>query len=82
MRTVLAITGIAAADLLAAGVTAAAPAYADSGTAAYVTGGEGNQYILSCDSASTCNTTTAGTSKTFTVKITGTTSAGCPPCSR
>jgi hypothetical protein len=61
MRTVLAITGIAAAGLLAAGVTAVAPAYAGSGTAAYVTGGEGNQYILSCDSASTCNTTTAGT---------------------
>ena len=61
IRTVLAITGIAAAGLLAAGVTAVAPAYADSGTGAYVTGGEGNQYILSCDSASTCNTTTAGT---------------------
>jgi hypothetical protein len=60
MRTVLATIGIAAAGLLTAGAIAAAPAYADS-AAAYVTGGEGYQYILSCDSASTCNTTTAGT---------------------
>jgi hypothetical protein len=60
MRTGLCLIGIVAAGMLSAGMIAAAPAYADS-SSAYVTGGEGNQYILSCDSASTCNTTTAGT---------------------
>jgi hypothetical protein len=48
MRTGLTLTGVAAADLLAAGLFAAAPVYADSGTnTAYVTGGEGHQYIVS-----------------------------------
>jgi hypothetical protein len=60
MRRGFILSGIAAVGLLAAAVTAASPAYADS-AAAYVIGGEGQQYILSCDSASTCNTTTAGT---------------------
>jgi hypothetical protein len=60
MRTGLTLIGVAAAGLLAAGMIAVAPAHADSGEA-YVTGGEGYQYILSCNSVSTCNTTTAGT---------------------
>ena len=54
MRTRLLLTGLAAASLLAAGLTAASPAYATSNTAG-VSSGSANQYLQFCSSASTCN---------------------------
>jgi hypothetical protein len=60
MRFSLTTIGIAAAGLLAAGMIAAAPAYASS-NAAYVVGGTGYQYQVTCQSASTCNSATGGT---------------------
>jgi hypothetical protein len=62
MRTGRTLTGIAAASLLAAGLIAAAPAYASSGThTVFVQGATTQQYNLSCLSQSTCNTVTTGT---------------------
>lgn len=54
MRTRLFLTGIAAASLLTASLTAAAPAYATSNTVG-VSSGSANQYLQFCGSASTCN---------------------------
>jgi hypothetical protein len=61
VRFSLTITGIAAAGLLAGGVIAAAPAYAAGGNALQVIGGTGYQYQVTCQTASTCNSSTGGT---------------------
>ena len=49
-----------AASLLVAGVVAAGPAYASSNSL-IVEGGTGQQYIVSCESSSGCNSVAAGT---------------------
>jgi len=54
MRARLLLTGLAAVSLLAAGLTAASPAYATGNTAG-ISSGSTNQYLQFCGSASTCN---------------------------
>jgi hypothetical protein len=59
-RNGLILTGIAAASLLAAGLVAAAPAYAGAATANVQDSGA-PQYTLRCNSQSTCNSLTTNT---------------------
>lgn len=57
MRSGLTLSGIAAIGVLAAGFIAAAPAHANSNSnSLFLDGGENYQYLVTCDSAATCNT--------------------------
>jgi hypothetical protein len=60
MRTGLTLIATAATGLLMAGIVAAGPAYASSNSLT-VEGGTGQQYIVSCESSSGCNSVAAGT---------------------